>query len=185
VKRARRIRVQSPRTPTHAATELDSGIAATDRRDGFDATESLAALPVHPLSELDVSMTMRVLRFEAELESRSALDDPRLGLARAMRFLLIRASAYAPGDQAQDGSFEASVAYALRRFYGWAFRALDAAIQGEPVQPLSRAVQSLLHEVVEACASRGACDPLLARLKATIVDLAEAGRRFPTVRPSR
>jgi hypothetical protein len=139
---------------------------------------TLAELPTRPLHELDIPMTMRVLRFEVALEERDALQDPRLGVARALRSLLLRASGYAASESDGAASLETSVAHVIRRTYAWAFRALDAAIAAQPVRPLPRAAERLVAEVIDACEARVSFDPALARLRDILRDLGEAAARL-------
>jgi hypothetical protein len=144
---------------------------------------TVAELPTRPLHELDVPMAMRVLRFEITLEESGSLDDPRLGLARALRSLLLRAAAYGAAETDGAVSLEASVTHVVRRTYAWAFRALDAAIAAQPVRPLPRAAEQLGAEVIEACEARLSFDPLLARLRDTLLDLGVVAARLSAARP--
>ena len=139
---------------------------------------TVAELPTRPLHELDIPMAMRVLHLEVALEERDALNDPRLGVARALRSILLRVSGYATDVTDDTGSFETTVAHLIRRIYAWAFRALDAAIAAQPVRPLPRAAEQLVAEVMDACEMRIPFDPLLARLRDTLVDLRETTARL-------
>jgi hypothetical protein len=153
--------------------------AASTVRPVAPSSRPVADLPVHPLVELDLPMTMRVLRLELQSEMADRADDVFVATARALRTLLLRACGYANAAGADVECFESSIADALRAVYAWAFRALDAAMSGRPPRPASQRVRHMLTDLVDTCNARLLGEPALAKLRDTLVNLLEAVLRLP------
>ena len=141
--------------------------------------ESIAELPIHPLGELDLPLTMRVLRLEMRNEARGVTDDPFLLATRNLRALLVRACGYAAGASGEAPSLESALAEALRALYAWAFRAIDAAEAGNIPRSAPGRVDTALFELIDACEGRLQIDPGLERLREILVELREVASSLP------